>query len=118
MSLTVTATTEVKLKPVLKAKLLTELQIYARLYTQLKGIEAEMEQRKATIARYREEAGVESLQLEGFSVTRVSGNTRSVLNLLKLVAMGVTTEMLAECTDLVPTKPFEKITCPRKSDHA
>ena len=116
MAITVstTQTTEVVLKPTLKKKLLTELQTYARLHAQLKGLEAEMEQRKAVIGRYREEAGVETLTLEGFHVTRVSGGTRGTLNKMKLIEMGVTTEMLEEATEYKPVKPFEKVTCPKE----
>ena len=115
MSLTVstTQTTELKIKPRLKTALTTELTAYAKLHTQLKGIEAEMEQRKAKIGRYREEVGVESLELEGFHVTRVSGGTRGTLNKMKLLEMGCTVEMLEEATEYKPVKPFEKVTCPK-----
>ena len=115
MALTVRTTlvSEVKLKPALKIKLLTELKTYARLHAQMKSIEAEMDQRKAAIGRYREEAGVETLDLEGFKVTRVSGGLRKSLDPMKLLEMGCTLEMQEECTTTVPTKPFEKITCPK-----
>jgi len=94
IKLTTTQTTEVKLKPALKVKLLNELHVYERLHTQLKAIEAEMDQRKAIIARYREEAGVETLLVDGFHVTRVSGGIRGTLDKMKLLEMGVTTDML------------------------
>jgi len=113
LSLTTTTTTEVKLRPTLKLKLLTELHAYAKLDAQVKGIKEEMEQRKAKIARFREEAGVSTLQLEGFHVTRVEGATKRTLNPLKLVEMGVTTDMLEEATVDTPIKGHEKITCPR-----
>lgn len=118
MAITVstTQTSEVVLKPTLKKKLLAELQAYAKLHAQLKSIEAEMEIRKAAIGGYREDAGVETLTLEGFHVTRVSGGTRGTLNKMKLLEMGITTDMLEECTEYKPVKPFEKITVPKVGD--
>ena len=113
LNITTTTPTEVKLKPTLKAKLLAELNTYAKLHAQLKAIEADMETRKAVIGGYREDAGVETLTLQGFHVTRVSGGTRGTLNKMKLIEMGVTTEMLEEATDYEPVKPFEKVTCPK-----
>ena len=113
ITLTTTAVSEVKLKPTLKLKLMTELHAYAKLHAQSKAIDVEMEQRKAKIARFREEAGVETLQVEGFHVTRVSGGTRSALDPMKLIEMGVSTEMLQEATVVTPVKPFEKISCPK-----
>lgn len=112
ISLTTTQTTEVALKPTLKKKLLASLQTYAKLHAQLKAIETEMDALKGTIGGYREEAGVETLAIEGFHVTRVSGGTRESLNKMKLIEMGVTLDMLAEATDVKPVKPFEKITVP------
>lgn len=113
LAITTTTTTEVVLKPTLKKKLLAELQAYAKLHAQLKCIEAEMETRKTIIGSYREDAGVETLTLDGFHVTRVSGGTRGTLNKMKLLEMGITTEMLEDATDYKPVKPFEKVTCPK-----
>lgn len=115
MGLTTTVSTttkeDVKIKPRIKTALLAELKAYAALRTQLKGIEAEMEQKKAKIGRFREEVGVTSLDIEGFKVTQVT-NLRSTLDKMKLIEMGVTMEMLEEATTTKPGKPYEKITVP------
>lgn len=113
LSTVVTTTTksEVKIKPRIKVALLAELKAYAELRAQLKGIEAEMDQRKSKIGRFREEIGVSSLELEGYKITQVT-SLRSSLDKAKLIEMGVTTEMLEEATVVKPGKPYERVTCP------
>ena len=116
LTLTTTQTTEVVLKPRLKAKLLTKLKTYAEIRARFKAVEAEMEAQKAEIGLLREEAGVTTLSIEGFKVAQVSG-VRKTLNQQKLIAMGVSTEMLEEATETKPNRPYEKISCPgEKSD--
>ena len=102
---------EVKLKPALKAKLSKRLRVYGELRTQLKAIEAAMDKEKAEIGKLREEVGVTSLKLDGYSVTQVT-SLRSTLDKKKLIEMGVTTDMLEEATVTKPGRPYEKITCP------
>ncbi len=111
VSATTTVTEEVKLKPALKAKLTKKLKVYAELHTQLKAVQAAMDKEKAEIGSLREEAGVTSLAIDGFKVTQVT-NLRTTLDKLKLIEMGVTTEMLEEATVTKPGRPYEKITCP------
>jgi len=113
MSLTVTTTqtTDVALTPALKVKLLKQLNIYAALRVQQQAIEAAMNEIKATVGTLREQAGVNSLALEGFHVTQVT-SVRTSLDKMKLLAMGVTTDMLHAATVSKPGRPYEKITCP------
>src|SRR3981189_554713 len=108
LTMTTTTTTEVVLKPRLKAKLLTKLKAYADRRTRFKALEAEMEAQKGEIGLLREEAGVTTLTLEGFKVTQICG-LRKTLDQQKLIAMGVSTEMLEEATDTKPNRPYEKI---------
>ena len=54
LTATTTQTTEVKLKPVLKAKLLKRLKTYAELRSQLKAIESAMDKEKGEIGQLRE----------------------------------------------------------------
>lgn len=70
-----------------------------------------MEAQKGEIGLLREEAGVNTLELEGFKVTQICG-TRKTLNSQKLIAMGVSTEMLEEATETKPNRPYEKISVP------
>lgn len=115
-TVTTTTTTEVKLKPVLKTKLLKRLKLYAELRGQLQTIEAAMDKEKAEIRKLREEAGVETLKLDGFTCTNVP-NLRTSLSKEKLIEMGVTTDMLEEATIQKPGRPYEKITCPGGKEH-
>lgn len=102
---------EVKLKPALKAKLSKRLRVYGELRTQLKAIEAAMDKEKAEIGKLREEVGVTSLKLDGYSVTQVT-SLRSTLDKKKLIEMGVTVDMLNEATTTKPGRPYIKVTCP------
>jgi hypothetical protein len=116
LTLTTTQTTELKLSPRLKSKLLQKLKTYAELRTRFKALEAEMEAQKGEIGLLREEAGVQSLALEGFKVAEITG-LRKTLNPMKLIAMGVSVDMLEEATEVKPNKPYTKITVPgEKSD--
>ena len=111
LTLTTTQTTEVVLRPALKTKLMKRLKAYAELRQSLKDIEAQMDAAKADIGLLREEAGVKTLAVDGFHITQVT-NLRTSLNKMKLIEMGVTTDMLEEATETKPGRPYEKITCP------
>lgn len=117
MTLTVssTQTVEVQLKPALKTRILRELRAFAELKAQAKVLEAAMAKHKASIRQIREEAGVESLKIEGFTATNVT-NTRTDQTRfkMKLIEMGVTADMLEEAKEasLKAGRPYEKITVP------
>ena len=115
LSLTTTQTTEVVLRPALKSKLLKRLKLYAELRAQSKALELAMDKEKAEIGALREEAGVDKLAIEGFSVAYVT-NIRKTLIPAKLIAMGVTTSMLEEATELKPGNPYTKISVPGERD--
>jgi hypothetical protein len=104
------------LKPALKSKLLKRLRVYAELRAQLKAIESAMDKEKSEIGLLREEAGVDKLAIEGFSVAYVT-NLRSTLSKPKLVAMGVTMEMIEDATEVKPGKPYTKVTCPGDKEY-
>jgi hypothetical protein len=117
LSLTTTTVSEVQLRPALKSKLLKRLRVYAELRAQLKAIESAMDKEKSEIGLLREEAGVNSLKIEGFSVSQVT-STRKKFYLERLLAMGVTTAMWDECHDPVPGKPYLKVACPGEKDYS
>jgi hypothetical protein len=104
------------LKPALKSKLLKRLKLYAELRAQSKAIELAMDKEKAEIGALREEAGVDKLAIEGFSVAYVT-NLRSTLSKPKLIAMGVTMEMIEDATEVKPGKPYTKVTCPGQKEY-
>jgi hypothetical protein len=116
LSLTTNQTVEVQLRPALKSKLLKRLKLYAELRAQSKALELAMDKEKAEIGALREEAGVDKLAIEGFSVAYVT-NIRKTLIPAKLIAMGVTTSMLEEATDLKPGRPYVKISVPGQKEY-
>lgn len=111
VGVTTTQTTEVALKPAVKVKLLRNLRAYADLCAQIKALEEKADIHKAAVRELREEAGVEKLQIEGFTTTNVP-NLRTSLDKQKLLAMGVTVDMLEEATVTKPGRPYERITPP------
>ena len=112
---TVSTTKEIKLTPVLTRKLLTELRTYAELKDHIKTLEYAADKHKATIGKLREETGEQSVSLEGFTVTLVAG-TRKKFNPKKFVSLGGEIEIYNQAIDEVPTKPYEKVTCPHSPD--
>ncbi len=67
LTMTTTTTQELVLKPQLKTKLLRKLKAYAELRLQIKALEETLDGYKADIGTMREEAGVQTLSLEGFN---------------------------------------------------
>ncbi len=110
-SVTATTTTVVKLKPTVKRMLLTELKAYQALAAQLATIKHAMDVRKGKIGTLRESTGEDSISLDGFKVTRVTG-THSTLDKKKLVELGCAMAWIEEATTTKPKKAYEKVTCP------
>ena len=109
-------TTEVKLTPTLKRKVLTELKTFAALHEQIRTLKSAMQQRKDKVQKLFEDAGeftalTQGVALDGFKAKFVTGERR-VINKKKLIALGVTVEMLEEATDQIAIKPYLKLTAP------
>lgn len=115
-TVTTTTTTQVKLKLSVKRQLLTKLKAYAELKVDLDRIDAEMKELNGGIEALRETTDAQTLDLEGFKVTRVTG-TRHKLNLQKLVAAGCSIAWYNEANEEKPSKPFTKITVPGEKTH-
>lgn len=115
LAATTTTTTEVKLKPAVKAKLLKKLKVFAELRAQIKTLEAAADKEKADIRVIREEVGVETLKVDGYTTTNVTNTRQDSLRFREaLIEMGVTTDMLDEAKErsLKAGRPYEKITVP------
>lgn len=108
----VTTTTEIKLDVKVHARLMTDLRAYAELRSQLNDIKEAMEALNGSIETRRDKIGEQSVTLEGFKVTRVSGQTYRKLNKKKFVAAGGSLAMLEDATENKPKKAHTKITCP------
>lgn len=112
---TTTTTTEVKLKPTLKRKLLTQLKTYHELKQDLKVIEAAMDRHRAIIEECVIESGEQSLALEGYKTTMVFP-IRSTLDKKKLIEQGVTLAQIENATISKPGRHYVKVTCPGDSE--
>ncbi len=115
-TVTTTQTTEVKLKPTLKKKLLLNLKTYQSLRDQLKAIEAAMDKHKAVVQECMNEAEEEKLSIDGFKTTMVFG-VNSRLDKELFVQQGGTLAQLANATVTKPSRPYCKISCPGDKSH-
>ncbi len=120
MTITTTQTTELKLAPALKRRLLTKLRTYADLYLQAKTLKAAQGKLKDEVESLFIDADEfaalqDGAAVEGFRLKYVSP-VRKKLNIKKLLAQGVTLAQIAQATDEVPTKPYTKITVPGEKD--
>lgn len=88
---------------------------YQQLDAQIKVLTEKRDAKKTRLGQIRDEAGVQSLQFEGWKVTLVGG-LRKVLNKKKLIALGCRKEWLDEAEELKPSKPYEKITAPGQKE--
>ena len=118
MTITATTiqTTEVKLSPALKRKVLTELRTYAQLSEQMRVLKAALQVRKDRVQALFDEAGeftalTQGVALDGFKTKYVTG-VRATLDKKILIGLGVTDEMLAEATVSKPIAPYLKISVP------
>lgn len=110
-TVTTTTTQEVKLKPQVKRKLLTELRAYAQLKSERDALDHAMKGHKASIEELMETTGESSLSVEGFKTTLVAPVKRT-LDRKRLRMAGVTEAQLDAGTIETPTKPYIKVTVP------
>lgn len=113
-----TTTTDVKLDTRLRTKLLGYLGQYATVAGQIKELKAGKDDLTAAIRKLRESTGASSLDLEGFKMTDVGGDSFDRdATYKKLMSMhGLTIEDIKACEVHKPKKRFEKITCPGGGD--
>ena len=107
----VIATQEVKLEPKLKARLLREMKDYAIIEAHYEVLGAALAKSKEKAASMLQEAGVKKVKIDGHTAFTVEG-TYSFLDKTKLIALGVTTEMLEEATVTRPKSPYTRIIHP------
>ena len=112
-SVTATVTEELEIEPALRAKLAIRLKRWAELQHVAKLAAESAEKAKAAVGEVHTEIGMTSISADGYTVTLVQG-IRNELSKEKLIALGVTTAMLADATVSKPNKPYLKITEPRE----
>lgn len=113
-----TTTTEQKIAPKLRTKLLGYLRLYADVSAQMKELKVTKADATAAVRKVREQLGVDSLQLEGFTMTDVGGESfDKAATIKKLQTLyGLTIEQINAAWVVKPKKRFEKITVPGVGD--
>ncbi len=106
----VSATQELVLEPALKTKLQQRLKLYRKLKAELETAKTKFDKEAALIEGYFEQAGAQSITVEGYAtITEVRG-VSSKLDKMKFVQQGGTLEQLENATVTTPKKPYVLIT--------
>lgn len=113
VSLQGTVTEQVQLAPAARVQLLKDLRAFAKAKADIKVLEAKAALLNAKVDALREAEGLDKFEIDGFSVTLVAP-VREVLDKQKLVSLGCKVEWLTKATSSEPTKPYTKITPPKK----
>lgn len=119
-SLTTTQTTEVKISPALKKKLLLKLKTYASIKVlvevQLRGLDIIKEEIEELFIQAGEfEALQAGVKVDGYSTKHISG-VNSRLDKRKLLEQGVSMAQLENAMVTKPSKPYVKISVPGERD--
>jgi transposase len=115
LSVTATVTKEVTLAPALKTRYLQALKSYAKLKTQREALDFAMKQHREQVEAVLAESGETSLALEGYKTTLIAP-VRKQLDQKKLLALGVSMDIIQAATVEVATTPYIKITVPGGDD--
>jgi hypothetical protein len=110
-SVTTTVTKTVKLLPSLRKQLLMELAAAQKEKLALKAAEDKWDKRKARIRKLREQTGEESIELDGYTVSNVTG-TMTKWDEKKMLMEGLSVAQIEGFKTITPKKPYEKISFP------
>ncbi len=110
-TVTTTTTQVVKLLPSLRRQLLVELAAAQKEKLSLKAAEDKWDARKAKIRKLREQAGVETLEIDGYIVSNVTG-TMTQWDEKKMLAHGLSMAEIESFKVTRPKKAYEKVTFP------
>jgi len=113
-SVTTTVTKTVKLLPSLRRQLIVELTAAQKEKLFLKAAEEKWDKRKAKIRKLREQAGVETLEIDGYTVSNVTG-TMTRWDEKKMLAHGLSIAEIESFKVTTPKKAYEKISFPAKT---
>lgn len=110
-SVTTTTTKVVKLLPSLRRQLLTELAAAQKHKLAMKQAEEKYDRSKAKIRKYRETAGVETLEIDGYTTSNVQGVMTRYDEKLML-QHGLSIAEIESFKVTTPKKPYEKVSFP------
>jgi hypothetical protein len=108
---TTTTTKVVKLLPSLRRQLLVELSTAQKHKLAMKQAEEKYDRAKAKIRSLREKAGVESLEIDGYTTSNVTG-TMTQWDEKKMIAHGLSIAEIESFKVHKPKRPYEKVTFP------
>lgn len=111
LSVTTTVVEQVKLSPKLKRELQTTLKDYAGHHTNAKLYEGKAKACRGRVEEIMEEAGETALEVDGFKATLIAP-VRKTLNIKKLIAKGVSMDIIDACYDETPGTAYVKVTVP------
>ena len=117
VALEVTATTkhQVKLSPKVQARLLNDLKAYASAKANRDVLEQSMKNYRGDIEQIMVEAGEERIEVDGFKTTMIAP-VRKKLDPKRLVALGVSMDIIAQATVEEPGTPYVKVSLPGGKD--
>ena len=113
LSTTVEVETEVTIEPRLARKAMLHLKVIEDLQDTIKEAKAALAGEVASVEKIREIVGAKSFALNGFKITRVTGDS-SKLDRKKMKTAGVTDAQLESWTTTKPKKAYTKVSCPNE----
>lgn len=111
-----TVTNTVKLDPKLRKKLTTKMQEFFVKRQAIKKLEGEAEKIKADIESLRDEAGEESIALDGIGTVTLVAPVRKKFNPKKFVSNGGDLDIYNQSFDDVLSRPYTKVSPPGKNE--
>lgn len=117
LALTTTTTAEVKLKPHLKRKLITEIKTIKELRVQAEAIDAAIRKHVGSVQGVLEESGEEKINIEGIGKATMVFGAQSKLDKKLYVLNGGNLADLDAATVTTPKKPYCKITLAGERQH-
>ncbi len=116
-TVTTSTTTETTISSSVRRKLLTKLNTYKALKTQLDGIKAQMKTLTDELGEIRDiETGEMSLKLEGVATITLVGGVYKKFNEKKFVAQGGDLAIYKMSIDEKPKRSYNKVTLAGEKD--
>lgn len=115
LSVTTTVKQQAKLTPTLKKELLTKMQAHAGWHAKEKEAKGHKKEIAGRVEEIMEVAGQTALEVNGYKSAMIAPVQRK-LNVKKLIARGVSAELIEECYDETPGTPYVKITAPNADE--
>ena len=106
-----TVTQQVKIAPRLATRLMNKLREYQTAHTAAKIAEGRKTALRVEIEDVLGDIGETNIKLQGFS-TCLTAQPRRTLSVSKLMAAGVSLDLINDCYDVTTSKPYVKISCP------